>query len=140
MRIVWGPELQLGHRVLDSQHEELVGLLNELDDVLAGDAERVADALRRLDAYVLFHFGTEESLMLALQQPAQLAAHRAEHRHFIEQLAVLNELAGSNPAEAVAQLADYLTNWLRDHILVSDRRLAQVLNQHAAAEQRSLTR
>lgn len=140
MRIVWGPELQLGHRVLDSQHEELISLLNELDDVLAGDAEGVADILRRLDAYVLFHFGTEESLMLGLKQPEQLAAHRTEHRHFVEQMAALREQADNSPAEAIAHLADYLTAWLRDHILVSDRRLAQALNQHAAAEQRSLTR
>ena len=140
MRIVWGPELFLGHRVLDSQHEELVALLNELDDVLAGDADRVADVLRRLDAYVLFHFGSEESLMLGLKQPEQLAAHRAEHRHFVEQMVALRELAGNSPDAAIAQLADYLTDWLRNHILVSDRRLAQALNQHAAAEQRSLTR
>ena len=63
MRIIWGPELQLGHRVIDSQHEELINLLNELNDAVAADHLILADVLRRLDAYVLFHFSTEESLM-----------------------------------------------------------------------------
>ena len=51
MRIIWGPELQLGHRVIDSQHEELINLLNELNDAVAADHLILADVLRRLATY-----------------------------------------------------------------------------------------
>ncbi len=140
MRITWGPDLQLGHRVIDGQHEELINLLNELDGAVAGDGPLLADVLRRLDAYVLFHFSTEESLMRSLHQPEWLAAHRDEHRHFIAQMAAVREQARSCPAETVARLAEYLTQWLREHILVSDRRLVLALNQHAAADRLASTR
>ena len=140
MRIIWGPELQLGHRVIDSQHEELINLLNELNDAVAADHLILADVLRRLDAYVLFHFSTEESLMRDLNQPERLVAHRDEHRHFIAQMAAVREQARTCPAETAPRLAEYLPSWLRDHILVSDRRLVLALNQHAAAERAASTR
>lgn len=140
MRIVWGPELQLGHRAIDSQHEELIKLLNELNGAVAADSILLADVLRRLEAYVMFHFSTEESLMRSLNQPERLVAHRDEHCIFIAQMVAVREQARTCPAKAAPRLAEYLTSWLRDHILISDRRLVLALNQHAAAERPAPTR
>lgn len=140
MGIVWGPDLQLGHRIIDKQHEELVALLNDLDDVIAGRIGSLTDIMRRLETYVVFHFGTEEALMRSLAETVPYIEHCKEHRQFVTQLGGLQDMDTRKPAEIAAGLADYLSNWLREHILVSDRRLVQALKQQAVTDGRLLTR
>jgi hemerythrin len=140
MRFVWSAELETGVRSIDLQHEELIGMLNELQDAhAAGSAQTVLhDVLRRLDAYIVFHFATEEALMADLPaHEAHADTHLQQHRLFIEQVSALRQQALSDGPQAMGQLVDYLTGWLYDHILKTDRKLAALLNARAAQQQDS---
>ena len=140
MRFVWSAELETGVRAIDLQHEELVGMLNELQDAhAAGSAQAVLnDVLRRLDAYITFHFATEESLMADLPpQVAHAEAHLQQHRLFIEQVTQLRQQALNAGPETMGQLLDYLTGWLYEHILKTDRKLAALLNARVAQSKES---
>lgn len=89
MRIAWSRELETGIRTIDLQHEELIGMINELDDASLARRGQIVleDVLQRLGNYVTFHFTTEEALMAGLPQAESHAAeHLQQHRLFIEQI------------------------------------------------------
>ena len=136
MRIRWSSDLETGVRAIDRQHEELIGMLNELDAAHAGGCPQsvLDDVLQRLGTYVIFHFGTEEALMAGLpHNEAHARQHRHEHAGFIDKLAGLRAQAADNGRQTMEALIDYLNEWLYQHILKSDRELAALLNRKQAA-------
>lgn len=136
MRIRWSSDLETGVRAIDRQHEELIGMLNELDAAHAdGCAQAVLDdVLQRLGTYVIFHFGTEEALMAGLpHNEAHARQHRQEHAAFIDKVTGLRAQAVDNGRQTMEALIDYLNEWLYQHILKSDRELAALLNRKQAA-------
>ena len=136
MRIRWSSDLETGVRAIDRQHEELIGMLNELDAAHAGGCPQsvLDDVLQRLGTYVIFHFGTEEALMAGLPHNEEHARqHRHEHAGFIDKLTGLRAHAVDNGRQTMEALIDYLNEWLYQHILKSDRELAALLNRKQAA-------
>lgn len=136
MRIRWSSDLETGVRAIDRQHEELIGMLNELDAAHAGGCPQsvLDDVLQRLGTYVIFHFGTEEALMAGLpHNEAHARQHRHEHAGFIDKLAGLRAQGADNGRQTMEALIDYLNEWLYQHILKSDRELAALLNRKQAA-------
>ena len=136
MRIRWSSDLETGIRAIDLQHEELIGMLNELDAAHSGGCGQLVlgDVLQRLGTYVIFHFGTEESLMAGLpNNETQSRQHRQEHAAFIEKLSGIRAQAQDDGTQTMEALIDYLNEWLYQHILKSDRELAALLNQKQAA-------
>lgn len=126
MPLHWNDTLATGIRQIDLQHQELIQLINELEAAHAAGrrAEAVDEVLPRLGAYVLFHFGTEDTLM-----PAHAAAHsekhRRQHAEFSERVAELRAApAGEVDLDA---LIDYLNRWLVEHIMKTDRELGRLI-------------
>ena len=118
MRIAWSRELETGIRTIDLQHEELIGMINELDDASLARRGQIVleDVLQRLGNYVTFHFTTEEALMAL----------------FIEQIGRLRAKAESERDETMSELVSFLNNWLYEHILKTDRKLGALLNGQLA--------
>ena len=136
MRIQWSSDLETGIRAIDLQHEELIGMLNELDAAHSGGCAQsvLGDVLQRLGTYVIFHFGTEESLMASLpHNETHAKQHRQQHADFIEKLSAIRAQAQDDGTKTMEALIDYLNEWLYQHILKSDRALAVQLNQKQAA-------
>ncbi|MCL2524310.1 MAG: bacteriohemerythrin [Betaproteobacteria bacterium] len=139
MHIVWSPALETGHRQIDLQHQELVEMLNELLVALDSGSEFAAlnDILPRLNNYVLFHFGTEEMLMPGLPPESDHAAsHCRAHRDFTARVNALRIKVASGERPDAGPLADFLRNWLIDHIQQTDRELITLL---AAGQPRPLS-
>lgn len=129
-RMVWGRELETGVRAIDLQHEELIGMLNRLIDVHeTGDPAVFQDVLRQLDAYILFHFSTEEALMRGMAgAEGHVGEHVSQHRGFLARVSSLRTSAGNDAAADVEALVQFLTRWLLAHIMKTDRQLAAWLN------------
>ena len=135
MRIAWSRELETGIRTIDLQHEELIGMINELDDASLARREQIVleDVLQRLGNYVTFHFNTEEALMAGLSQAESHAAeHLQQHRLFIEQIWKLRAEAEHERDETMSELVSFLNSWLYEHILKTDRKLGALLNGQLA--------
>lgn len=139
MRIKWDQTLETGCRTIDLQHEQLVGMINELHDA---DPQLMSllsleDVLQRLDGYIAFHFGTEESLMAKLPSSDQhldqhLAEHVRQHRLFVDEVAKLRAEGGENIVLMMHEIANFLSDWLYTHILKTDFQLAVYLNHQLA--------
>jgi hemerythrin len=125
MPLEWTQDLAVGIRQIDLQHQELIGIINELEQAQREPAQARAleEVLPRLSSYVLFHFGTEEAMMGRLPgPPPQVAKHIQEHQRFAGEVAALRERKPS-PAE-LAAFVDYLKRWIVEHIMKTDRELA----------------
>ncbi|MCP5161263.1 MAG: hemerythrin family protein [Hahellaceae bacterium] len=92
----WKPQYSVGVPELDEQHKVLVRLINELDELLASRFDLVkAQALfRELVDYTIYHFATEERLMVRFQyDEAGYQAHIRQHRQFEQEIkSVLSDI------------------------------------------------
>lgn len=127
-RFDWDPQLETGNDLVDTQHQRIYELLNELlaADASEKDIHTVAEVLDALALYSATHFGAEEALMTASGYPQELStAHTAEHRDLTEKTRdfVLEYRAGN--VSSIVPVAEFLCSWLGHHIEDEDRRLVE---------------
>jgi hemerythrin len=120
--IEWSEDLSVGVPVLDGHHQRLLGLLNQLYEVIRRrDADDViGHVLDALERYTVYHFAEEERLMEAAGYP-DLAAHRNTHRILtghVQQM--MGEHRGNPGAFIAAELFEFLSDWLIHHIKSED--------------------
>lgn len=135
-QIMWDPALETGDPTVDSQHKELFSLINQLRAAaLEGWAEEgVRDVLDRLTAYVATHFTAEQEFMARIGYPAEKTeAHIEAHRALTERTHEMAEAYARGEATTVLPLAEFLYEWLRSHILRTDKALVD--HARAAGEQ-----
>lgn len=132
MTVVWSPEMAVGIRAIDLQHQELIGIINELESALANaNAASLEQVLQQLLSYVVFHFETEELMMRARSAWNHHAErHVAQHGEFIARLEGIQAMEGATKQQAIAEMLTYLRHWLLDHIQKTDRDLADLLNSN----------
>jgi hemerythrin len=129
MLLKWNSTMETGIRQIDLQHQELIGIINELATVHdeGRDDDALKNVLPRLKAYVLFHFSTEESLMSGLVDGTHARQHKSEHRKFGEKVASMTRESQDDCSRTVVQLLDYLNSWLLTHIMNIDKELGKHL-------------
>ncbi len=122
MACPWTEAMSVGVPALDSDHRCLVRIINLLAEVDHGAEapSTVETVLETLAMYARYHFSREERLMDECGFPAS-QFHRAAHEEFSEYIHGLRVgLAGRATPDLAKELLDYLTQWLRHHILIQD--------------------
>lgn len=124
----WTDDLYTGSALIDGDHRKLIGLVNALFEAMESGQgnERMRQAMHDLIAYTAEHFGREEAEMADIQYVAVLA-HKSEHTKLLRQLVELQELLDAGGRINIPAVADFLSQWLRDHILTADKKLAGAL-------------
>ncbi len=81
----WTSDLASGNSQIDSDHKQLIGLLNKLHDAMsAGKGNAVLGTiLDELISYTATHFKREEMLMQQIGY-ADFVSHKAEHVKLVE--------------------------------------------------------
>jgi len=123
-------ELSVGIDEIDAQHQVLLGLVDELRDVVTQGQERevLHAVLTRLAEYVRIHLAVEESLMQLVGFPG-LDSHRQEHRDLILQINALRRRI-ENPRRPVdPQPVDFLKRWLIKHMIECDQEYARYFQE-----------
>jgi hemerythrin-like metal-binding protein len=132
--IDWTETLCVGHSRIDEQHQELTRLVNALHEaMLAGRGKAVlGEVLDQLIAYTVHHFAEEEAMMAATKYPGA-AAHLAQHEALKQRAVQLQaEFRDGGGGILTMEVLEFLKGWLRDHIVGSDKLLAQHLRSAAA--------
>ena len=123
--ITWDASLETGIGMIDEQHRMLVDLINKLDaSVRTGSSSKAVElVLVDLKNYTIYHFSTEETLMVRGGYPG-FEAHRDQHREFVEELEgfVIDRLTGA--PDVARDVLEYLKGWLTTHIQISDQDFA----------------
>ena len=131
----WTDDLYTGSTLIDGDHRKLVDLVNAFfQSVQNGkDNDRVSKAMNDLIAYTGEHFAREEAEMARIAYVAAVA-HRAEHTKLLKQLVELKDMLDAGGRINVPAVADFLSGWLRDHILTTDMKLAAALKKRRSSE------
>lgn len=128
----WTDELKVGNAFIDSDHQKLIKLINELHEAMAlgRGKEVLGKTLSELIRYTQEHFKREEEHMQRAAY-ADYAAHKQEHDKLIkEAVALQTKFNGGNGMLSV-QVSAFLRDWLVGHIMKVDKKLALALKQAA---------
>ncbi len=120
--VVWKDEYSVGVVAMDDDHRKLLNLINHLQTAIhyqTGE-QFEQEALEELMAYTRYHFQREEELMQQYGYP-DLAAHQKLHREMVADAEAFVKDYRSKGHKALAGVADYLKNWLINHINGTDK-------------------
>lgn len=124
----WNDDLATGNSFIDNDHRKLITMVNALYDAMAkGQANDIMNkVLNNLIIYTREHFAREELEMDRIKY-ADSQAHKAEHNKLLSQVLDLKaKLDAGGKINAVAT-SSFLSDWLRNHILMVDMQLAAAL-------------
>jgi len=119
----WKDSFSVGIDSIDEDHRGLINIINELFDAIShGMAkERIFSDLAKLIDYTKTHFKREETFFEKTNYPL-LEEHKQQHDAFIKKINDLqNDFEKGNQTISV-ELLKFLTDWLVNHILSSDRK------------------
>jgi hemerythrin len=128
---LWGQHYLTGIDEIDHQHEEITILLNELHDLRRSLAprKRQGQALDSLISAVGEHFRTEESIMReACYEGFEL--HKLDHDAFVGKALAMRAQFESGQDDVLDGGLEFVKDWLRDHMLTSDRRMGRALTRN----------
>lgn len=124
----WTADLVTGNTRIDSDHKQLVDLLNTLyDSMKAGKGNEVlGKVLDELIHYTATHFSREEALMQQIAYP-HFAEHKAEHTKLVTAVQDLQAKFKSGATTLSVAVFHFLSDWLRSHIKQNDMKLGLAL-------------
>jgi hemerythrin len=128
----WNEDYEIGITEIDKQHRHLVGIINELSDAMIeqkGD-EAVPQILEKLVDYIQLHFSTEEEVMHRGNYPA-LDTHSQEHHDMTREVLEFRKNYSRNHQVSPSELLGFLCEWLKNHILMSDKELGRFFKNPA---------
>jgi hemerythrin-like metal-binding protein len=139
--LVWNDTFVAGVREIDEQHMVLVDLLNKVRVKLLPepDIKEMEQIILDLLSYALYHFETEERLMDAYDyrrgSPQEAIAHLEQHRFFSEKVVSTRKALTSGEKISAEELLQFLSEWLVNHILKTDFKLAgYILEKYKGAD------
>jgi len=129
--LVWKDEYSVGVKMLDDDHKKLIDLLNQFRTAYDYHTSHrfEKESLDALVAYTRFHFQREEEL-LEQHDYADVESHKEQHRRMIEQVERFVDLYNEQGHDALEQVADFLSDWLINHINGTDKQYTQHLNDN----------
>ena len=126
--------LKLNDPEIDSQHETLIRLVNQLhESMLQGTGRDVLDGLMsQLIEYTRTHFSYEEQLMSQYSYP-EYEAHKSEHNRLMQDLVNLAESYHSGELLLSFAVVLELKGWATVHIEKFDMPLGVFLKSREGA-------
>jgi len=130
----WRDSYSVGVEQIDRQHKYLLSLINRIQ-VATGefDSQAIVEIVLDMQAYARFHFADEENLMEQLGFPG-LADHRKIHEGFLEKADLFLDDLESAPVATVSEIARFLSDWLINHIMVTDAQYGLFFKQSRQQE------
>jgi hemerythrin len=124
----WDEKYSLNIIEIDRQHQKLFALVNELYEAAQKGCghEVTGKVLKSVLDYTVYHFDFEEKLLHEYAHPAE-AAHRAEHAMLTQQAIALVQKHQLGDGLVTMATLKFLSDWLNDHILGSDKEYAPLL-------------
>ena len=141
--VEWKAELSVGIEKVDDDHKYLIELINTLIRAIDNETpkEDTLKLFEELEAYTHYHFDREEAFMdehcTSSNMKKQVESHKAQHRYFTNKLPELKEKLLHATTKSISyEIAEFLLQWLLDHIINEDLKLTQCL-EHNREKKRS---
>lgn len=125
----WESLFLTGNKLVDSQHQHIVGLINSFGKTLSSNSsnpQKMESLYDELVEYAKLHFVEEERLMSSVGlDERHLLQHNKQHQDLISELIPMRQLVLVGDLAAGKYMFDFLVNWLVFHILGTDMLMTQ---------------
>jgi hemerythrin-like metal-binding protein len=124
----WTSEYSVHVPEIDRDHQFQFGLVNRLHEaMLAGrGAETLGTLLAELTKFTMSHFANEEKIMTDMRYPEMLA-HVQQHDQIRRKVTEVEARFERGETAITIELMLFLSDWLRNHTMVIDRRLGDYI-------------
>ena len=126
--IEWKKEFETGIPDVDIEHQELIGLINDLYDSMNDDRSKdtVLQFLGDIHAKTSAHFALEEKIMRE-KKYADYSEHKDEHEQLLDDINDIMDQYEFNKDFDEGQLKEVLVTWFGGHFKNQDARLHKML-------------
>lgn len=126
MALVWSDALKTGIPEIDSQHQELINVMNELLNALRSNADQrtIQRILSNLSSCANLHFGYEETCMNRYRCPVA-EKNKLLHSQFIKTFGEIRRelIMQGTSVETANRIDKELLDWFGQHIKGIDTQL-----------------
>lgn len=124
----WNSKYELGIESIDSDHKNLVGIIDELIGALSeGKGKAITEPLlKKLSDYTISHFRREEFLLKSANYD-DLESHMRQHQLFIEKIKEFQQKHKSGAEGVAIEMMKFLKEWLVNHIMVIDKKYQGII-------------
>lgn len=124
LELQWSPEFNLGHPLIDTQHQNLFRIFNSLVKMFYGEKPTgtVRQVIGELMDYTQQHFSDEEKLMSSYGF-SELNEHSEMHRKLISELEMFVTDIEEDVPVLTYEVLHFVKTWVFDHILEEDMKL-----------------
>ena len=124
----WNSKYELGIESIDSDHQKLVSIIDELIGALAEGKGKVITEplLKKLEDYTISHFRREEFLLKSANY-VDLESHVRQHQLFIEKIKEFQQKHKSGTEGVAIEMMKFLKEWLVNHIMVIDKKYQGII-------------
>ncbi len=123
-------EFKTNIQFIDEQHEKLFEIADNAymlltDNFTLDKYDKIMDIIDELKDYTKFHFDAEEKYMESINYK-KLFSQKVSHEAFIKKLNEFNlKDIDENQDATIRELLKFLNDWLIEHILHSDKLIAE---------------
>ena len=119
MKLIWTKQLSVGNAVIDSDHKNLIAIINDIKRVIGTkDHSAISQAFEFLEGWLCVHFKNEEKIALAAYLDFS-KYKQAQHYSLKELQHLRDELVAKQgiwSESATRHYSDFLMRWMNEHI------------------------
>jgi hemerythrin-like metal-binding protein len=118
----WNQNLSVGVNEIDSQHKQLIQMVNDFySGINDNDEKALGKLLTSLVEYAVYHFQTEEKYMDKFNY-ADTANHKKEHRLFVEKASDVKKRFVDGQLVLSVEITNFVKEWIVKHVMGSDKK------------------
>jgi hemerythrin len=129
--IQWNDSLSVNIMEIDSQHQKLIGMINDLDDAMSqGKGKTILGRIiYELVDYTDKHFGLEEKYFNQFGYP-EANHHKQAHSVFTKKIATFKNALDKDKFGLSIEIVEFLSDWLQNHIKTVDKKYETFFNEN----------
>lgn len=127
--VKWDDSYSVHYDGIDEQHKILISIIQEVENAINAESysfKGLIEILNRLEDYIKVHFSYEEGLMTKYDYPEK-TNHFTEHNELRYKILSTNLDYIEKSKDFYTESYTYLYNWLINHIMKTDKKLASFL-------------
>ena len=129
--INWESSFSVNVAEIDAQHQKIIGFINDLNDAMkqGKGKEALGTILNDLIEYTATHFKFEEQYFDKFGY-VNTAEHKQHHAKLVSEVIGFRDSFQSGKLGVTVEVLTFLVNWLKNHILVEDKKYTSCFNNN----------
>lgn len=133
MDLVWSNRLSVGNDMIDSEHKQLLRLVNDLDkEIRHKNPALFIEALTALENVTRIHFSHEETIAKTIRFPFK--EHYLEHKYVLDEFRAFKSELTASPGHWSESLVEhfylFLCTWSIEHVVEDDMKMKPFLEAY----------